>query len=231
MGQQILEQIERRRVEPLQIVEEQGERMFGPGEDADESPEHELKTPLRVLWREIRNGRRFSNDELQFGDDVDHEACGRAERLAKGLAPTAQLSLALAQKRSDQALKGLRQGRIRDVALVLVELARREKAARRNKHLVHLVDDGGLPDPGIPGHEHQRRSATRDDALEGGEQGLDLALSSVQFLRNQQPVRRVVFAEREVVDAPLSLPCRKTPPEVALQAGRGLVAVLGRLGE
>ena len=122
-GQQILEQIERRRVEPLQVVEEQNERMFGPGEDADESPEHELKTPLRVLWREIRNGRRFSDDELQLGDDVDHEACGRAERLAQGLAPAAQLSLALAQKRSDQALKGLRQGRIRDVALVLIKFA------------------------------------------------------------------------------------------------------------
>ena len=190
-----------------------------------------MKTPLRVLWREIRNERRFSNDELQLGDDVDHEACSRAERLAQGLAPAAQLSLALTQKRSDQALKGLGQGRIRDVALVLVELARREKAARRDKHLVQLVDDGGLTDPGIPGHEHQRRSATGDHALEGGEQGLDLALASVQFLRNQQPVRRVVFAEREVVDAPLSLPCSKTPPEIALQAGRGLVAVLGRLGE
>src|SRR3979411_2299816 len=115
--------------------------MFGPGEDADEPPEHELKTPLRVLWREIRNGRRFSNDQLQFGDQVDHEPCVRAQRLAKGLAPTAQLSLALAQKRSDQAVKGLRQGRIRDVPLVLVELPRREKPARRNEHLVQLIDD------------------------------------------------------------------------------------------
>jgi hypothetical protein len=33
--QQILEQVERRRVEPLQIVEEQRERMLRPGEDAD----------------------------------------------------------------------------------------------------------------------------------------------------------------------------------------------------
>ena len=52
-GQQILEQVERRRIEPLQIVEEQGERMFRPGEDADEAPEHELKTPLRVLRRTV----------------------------------------------------------------------------------------------------------------------------------------------------------------------------------
>ena len=46
LGQQILEQIERRRVEPLQVVEEQRQRMFRPGEDADEPPEHQLETAL-----------------------------------------------------------------------------------------------------------------------------------------------------------------------------------------
>ena len=37
LGQQILQQIERRRVEPLQIVEEERQRMLRPGEDADET--------------------------------------------------------------------------------------------------------------------------------------------------------------------------------------------------
>ena len=57
LGQQILEQIERRRVEPLQVVEEQRQRMLRPGEDADEPPEHQLEAPLRVLWRKLRNRR------------------------------------------------------------------------------------------------------------------------------------------------------------------------------
>ena len=96
---------------------------------------------------------------------------------------------------------------------------------------MQLVYYGGLPDSGIAGDQYQLRRATLNDAVERGEQRVDFHLTSVQFLRNQQPVRRVVFAEREVVDAPLSLPCSKTPPEIALQAGRGLVAVLGRLGE
>ena len=46
LRQQILEQVERRRVEPLQIVEEQRQRMFRPREDADEAPEHQLETDL-----------------------------------------------------------------------------------------------------------------------------------------------------------------------------------------
>src|SRR5208337_122083 len=48
-GEQILDKVERRRVEPLQIVEEERQRMFGPGEYADEAPEHELETALRLL--------------------------------------------------------------------------------------------------------------------------------------------------------------------------------------
>src|SRR2546426_699322 len=72
-GQQILEQVQRCRVEPLHIVEEQGERMFRPCEYADESPEHQLETALRVLWWKIRDWWLFSDDELQFGDEVHNE--------------------------------------------------------------------------------------------------------------------------------------------------------------
>ena len=75
----------------------------------------------------------------------------------KGVAPDAQLCFALTQKRTDKALKRLRQSGIRDVALVLVELAGGKKAARRNKRLVQLIDDGGLADTGISGNEHQLR--------------------------------------------------------------------------
>src|SRR5690348_14632416 len=78
LGQQILEQIERCRVEPLQIVEEQGKRMFPPCEYGDESPEHELKTTLCLQWRKLRNRRLFTDDKLQFGDEVDHEPSVRA---------------------------------------------------------------------------------------------------------------------------------------------------------
>src|SRR4029453_9166724 len=59
-GQQILHQVERRGIEPLQIVKEKGERMFRPREYADESTEHQLKAALRVLWGNFRDWGRFS---------------------------------------------------------------------------------------------------------------------------------------------------------------------------
>ena len=146
---------------------------------------------------------------------------------SKGVAPTAQLGVALAEKRPDEALEGLRQRRIRDVALVLVELAGGEQPARRHQHLVQLIDDRGLADAGIAGDQHQLRRAALDDAVEGGEQGLDLARPPVQFLGDQQPVGRVVLAEREVVDAAAGFPFGQAAPQIALDAGRGLVALLG----
>jgi hypothetical protein len=51
LPQQAFQQVERCRVEPLEVIEEECERMFRPSEDADELPKHKLKTPLRVLWR------------------------------------------------------------------------------------------------------------------------------------------------------------------------------------
>ena len=107
-----------------------------------------------------------------------------------------------------EALKCLCQRRIGDVALVLIELARGKQAARRHQHLVQLIDDRGLADAGIARNQHQLRRAALDDAVEGGEQRLDLALAPIQLLGNQQPVGRVLFAEREVVDPALAPPIR-----------------------
>ena len=162
---------------------------------------------------EFGDRRLVADDQAQFGDEVDHEPSVRPQRLQQRFAPARQFGLALAEKRPHQALKRLHQRRIRDVALVLVELARGEQPTRRHQRLVQLVDDGGLADAGIARDQHQLRRAARDHAIESGEQGIDLARSPVEFLCNQQPVRRVVFAQREVVDAALGFPLRSGSAE------------------
>src|ERR1700730_9228084 len=121
--QQVIQQIERRRVEPLQIIQEEGQRMFGLREYADEPLEHQLKAALCLLWRKLRRRRLVSDNEREFGDEVGHEPPVRAQRLQKGVAPASQLGVTLAEQRPDQALKSLYQRGIGDVALVLVELA------------------------------------------------------------------------------------------------------------
>src|ERR1700733_7518485 len=146
-GQEILEQVERRRVEPLKIVEEERQRMLRPGEHADKPSKHQLETSLRVLRRKLWNGRLVTDDERQLGNEIGHQPAVRAQRLDKSVAPTAKLDVALPEERANKALKSLGQRRIGNVALVLVELARREKPTGRNEHLVQFIDDGGLADP------------------------------------------------------------------------------------
>ena len=81
-----------------------------------------------------------------------------------------ELSLALAQNLPDETLKGLRHGGVGNVALVLIELAGGEEAARRNQDLVQLIHDRGLADAGIPGDEHELGLPAGDDAIERAKQ-------------------------------------------------------------
>src|SRR3984893_7934889 len=96
---------------------------------------------------------------------------------------------------------------------------------------MQLMDDRGLADPGVSGNQHQLRLAPGYNAVEGSEQGIDFGFSPVQFLWNQQPVWRVMFAKQEFVDAMLRFPFSKTAPKITLEASRCLIALLSRLGE
>ena len=56
LDRQITEQVQGRRVQPLQIVQEQRQRMLRPGEHAEQAAEHQLETALCVLRRQLRHG-------------------------------------------------------------------------------------------------------------------------------------------------------------------------------
>src|SRR5712664_3391825 len=124
----MLEEVERCCIQPLQIIEEQRERVLLAREHPEEALENHLEAVLRVLRRQVRDRWLFPNHELQLGNEVDDELTILAQRLAYGGSPAAKLLLALSEERADKALEGLASRRVRDVALVLVELAGREQA-------------------------------------------------------------------------------------------------------
>src|SRR5262249_24846391 len=222
-GQQFLQQVERCAVDPLQVVEQQRQRVLGLGEDADEASKDQLKAVLRLLQRKLWNWRLLADDELELGKQVDHELSVGTQRLQEVLAPLREFGLALAEKRTDQALASLHECRIGDIALRAVALARREQPAAWKKRPVQLVDDRVFADARIAGDQHQLRRTTRGDAIEGGEQFLDLARPAVELFGDQQAVGNVVLAERERGDAPMSLPFGETAPQVSRDARGGLV--------
>jgi hypothetical protein len=185
IGNQILHQFKGCRVEPLQIVEKQRKRVLRPGERAEETAEHHLEAILRILGRQIRNVRLFPDDELDLRDEVDDELAVRTHGLQKGVPPLAHFSFALDEDLTDQRLEGLRQDRVRDVTLVLVELACREKPTRQNQHLVQFVHHGRFADAGVTGYEHKFRCAVGNHPVERCKQSIDLALPPVQLLRDE----------------------------------------------
>src|SRR5215470_7992704 len=221
----MFQQVERRRVEPLQVVEEERERVFGPGEHVDKLPKHQLEAPLRVLWRKLRDWRWLSDEELHFRNEIHDQPCVGLQRLPQRVTPRRKVRFAFAEQRPDQALKSQCERCIRNVAFVLIELAGSEKAARRYQHRLQLVDDRGLADAGISRHQDQFRTGAFYDAIKGGKQGPDLALPPVKFLGDQQPVGRVAFGEWKVVNPALRPPFDLAAAKVAFETSSSLIAV------
>src|ERR1700736_333259 len=84
---QVLEEVERRSIQPLQIVEEQRERVLFPCEYAEKPSENHLESVLRVLRRQVRDRWLSPDHKLQRGNEVDDELTVRAQRLAQGVSP------------------------------------------------------------------------------------------------------------------------------------------------
>src|SRR5246127_5469537 len=187
MRNQTLKEVERCCIQPLEIIKKEGERMFGPGECSEETPEHQLETVLRILRRHVGNGRLFANDEFQLRDEVNDQLATGTHGVHQDGPPLFHFRFALDEDLTYQSLEGLCQGSVRDVPPVLVELACREQPASRNNRLVQLIYHRGFANAGITRYEHKLKR-TLTHPVEGRKQGIDLALTPVQLLRDQQPV-------------------------------------------
>src|SRR5215469_10768835 len=136
MRGEVLKEIECCRIQPLQIVEKQRERVLLPREDSEKTPKDHLEAVLRVLRWQIQDRRLWSNYKLEFGNEIHDELAVLTERLAQSTPPLAELFVASPQKRANKALKCLGESAVWDVALVLIKLAGCEQTSWRDKHLV-----------------------------------------------------------------------------------------------
>ena len=58
---------------PLQVVEEQHQRVLRPREHRQEAPEHQLEAALRVLGGDLRRRRLRADEQLQLRHEVDDQ--------------------------------------------------------------------------------------------------------------------------------------------------------------
>jgi hypothetical protein len=107
----------------LEVIQEERKGMFGSGKNAEKSAEHPLEPVIRILARKVRHGRLLADHQLQLRNQVHHELSVRIYSITDRIAPKRDLRFILAQNLADQGLESLRKSRVRDVPLVLVELA------------------------------------------------------------------------------------------------------------
>src|SRR5467141_1633868 len=101
----MLEQLECRGIEPLQVIEEQRQRVIRFGERAEEPSEHPLKSAFCLTRRKVRNGRLFPDQELKLRIEVDDELTVRAPCLAQCASPPAEFDIALGKDWANERLE------------------------------------------------------------------------------------------------------------------------------
>ena len=83
---------------------------------------------------------------------------------------------------------------------------------------MQLIHNRGLADARVSGNQNQLGPAAGCDAFERSEQDIDFGFPPVQFLWNQQPIRCVMLAQREFIDALLRLPFSDSAPQPSWRA-------------
>ena len=233
VGRQIGHQVRAGGVHPLQIVEEEGERVVRAREGADELADHHAQPVLGVAERQRgRLGLRArANDQLDLGQEVDDQPAVGPQRVEDAAPPGRDLIGALGEDVERELTERADDREVGDVALAPLELRRQEEPLPSNDRPAELVHHRGLSDAGRARDQHELGLPRRDHALEGLPQRCALRFAPVHGLRNQEAVGGVLRPERERRDGARLAPLPETPLEIALQAGRALIPVVGDLGE
>ncbi|MFT3769649.1 MAG: glycoside hydrolase family 1 protein [Minicystis sp.] len=221
---------QRRRVRPLQVVEEEHERSLLGGHGADEGLERGVEAVLGLHRARRRDLRWIPEDLAELRDQLGQHAPIRGHGLAdppEGLRPAL---LGLGGERPREGAERLDHRRIRHVRRAQVELARSEPAALRGDGVPHRLDEGGLADAGVARQEHQLGPAGRTPG-EGVMEDGKLVLAAVQALGQRKLPGEIELTQLERRDDTGGIPLPLCLAEIGGQGRGALVSPLRHLGE
>ncbi len=218
------QELQRGQVRPLQVVEEEDERVTEPREDAEEAPDHVVEATLGQVRADLRRPRALAEELLQLGDHVEEDLRVEPERVFHARAERGDTRGALEDELPHELPERLHDWLVRDVALELVELARQEIAARERDRAVQLAHQRRLPDAGVAGDQDEL-APPAGDALEGAFEQAHVGVAAEEPLGDREPRRGVARAQGERGPALLER------AQIVEQAERALVALLRRLRE
>ena len=214
---------ERGRVGPLQIVQEEHERVLWPGDHAQEGREYEVEAILRLLGSELRSRRLRAEDSLELGNDVDENLAAGRDGSLDVFAPSVERGLRLRQEATHEHAKRLNERRIRHAALELVELSEEENAPARDDRPLELSHERRLSDSRRTNHENEFARA-HAGSLASVQQDAHVGGAPVELVGDVQGLRDVVRSERERDERPRARPLLRCSLQVDEKSFRGLVA-------
>ncbi len=153
----------------------------------------------------------------------------RPEGLRELLPPPRDPDLARRQDVERELAERLDDREVRDVALVLLELARDQPAAPLHDRAQELAHQRGLADARVPRYQDQLRGSGLGGALERLAQRRALGVAAVQLLWDPELLGDVVLAERERRERTVLREVAQAALQIVVQAERALVAVVGQL--
>ncbi len=218
------------RVGPLDVVQEQDERVRPVGEDLHEVLKDKMKAVLGFLGPDLGDVGLPAYDELDLGDDVRDDLPVRAQGGIKLFSPFLYTLLALGQELAGQAMEGLNDGAVGHGPAQLIVFAGDEISPLPHDGIADLAHQGGFADARLAGNQQDLHVPVAHP-LEGLEQDLKLMLPSHQDLGDVELQREVVPGKLEGLDAACFLKLVKTVLEVGHEPVAVLVALVGCLGQ
>ncbi len=228
IGDEEPDQAERRRVDPLEVVEEDDERLIH-GEDADEAVEREREAVLRLGGGQRGHRLRGADHQRDLGDEIDEDLADPSQRREEPRLPARQHVGGLREDLPHEVAERVRDGLVGRAAAALVELPRDEEAAPRGHAALHLADERRLADARVADHQRELCHApvrARERRLELR----DLNLAAVELLRELEKLDAVGEARRQIGDDAVADQAPPAGVEVGDDAVRALVTVLRVLG-
>ncbi len=229
VGEHELDQAEAGDVGPLEVVEEDDQGVLGGAEDLEEALEGAIEAILGLGGAEPGDRWLGSDEEGELGDDLDQHLAARAEGRLHRLLPGGELLLGPGQELADQLSEGMGQGRVGDVAAVLIVLALDEARVCGRDRSVQLIDQRGLADARSAGDEHELPGAGAR-AGKGRVQRPHLLIAAVERGRDLEALGVIVLSQGKAPDLAAGLELAQALLQVVGAAASALVALLGHLG-
>ena len=205
VGQQRLQQVERRTVGPLQVIQKDDERMLPPGQDPKKILDDRRKRFCVSVAPSAGAGGCGPRRRSELGDYLGEHARAMAQTLGRAgsrqAATCSSSSVRSCWTSSRKAWSSAPYGTLATWS----NFPAMKRPCRPTERPVELPDQGRLSDPGITG-DQQELTRPCPDPLERFQQLRELPLASVEALGKQEAIADVAPARRRRAQVAVLLP-------------------------